>query len=80
MYDVISNGTKVGAEVSEQEAARLRRVHPDAQVLTRARTRTVPAAYAVYVGGSQVGEPTTDPGVAARSAKKLGGKIKLIAA
>lgn len=80
VFDVVLNGTKIGDGVSEHEAAQLRRDRPGVQVRTRAQTRTVPAAYAVYVDGKQVGEPTIDPGVAAKSAKKLGGKIKLVAA
>lgn len=46
----------------------------------RAEKKTVPAGFAVFVNGTQVGDVHTDPGTAAKAAKAAGGMLKMVPA
>lgn len=78
VYDVALAGVVIGSFTDRGEADGCRGANPGAQVRTRARTDTLPAAFAVFVSGTQVGDPHTDPGAAAKAAKKLGGMIRMV--
>lgn len=80
VYDVASGGVIIASVTDRAEAEQLRDVHAGSQIRTRAETSTVPAAFAVFVNGVQVGSAHNDPGDAAKAAKKCGGMIRMVAA
>lgn len=80
VYDVALDGRVIASFEAHTDAQQFRAQHPGSQIRTRTETSTVPAVFAVFVDGSQVGESTDDPGEAAKTAKSLGGMIKMVAA
>ena len=80
VYDVASAGVVVASVTDRVDADRLRGEHAGSQIRTRAETKNVPAAFAVFVSGVQVGGSHNDPGDAAKAAKKCGGMIRMVAA
>lgn len=80
VYDVASAGVIVVSVNDRVAAEQLSAEHPGSQIRTRAETTNVPAAFAVFVNGMQVGGSHSDPGDAAKAAKKCGGMIRMVAA
>ena len=80
VYDVAVNGRVIESAETRDAADALCASNPGSQIRTRAESRTVPAAFAVFVDGTQVGETMNDAGDAAKAAKKAGGMIKMVAA
>lgn len=79
MYDVaLPSGNRLTFE-SRPEAETAQSENPGSQLRTRTATRTVKAAYAVFVDGEQI-DAFEDPGAAAKLAKKRGGTLRLIPA
>ena len=71
LYEVAGGGQTVASFETREEADEFRRSN-GGQIRVRAEKRAVPAAFAVFVNGEQVGETHTDPGSAAKAAKAIG--------
>ena len=80
VFDVAVEGRVIESADCREDAELLRDAHPGSQIRTRAQSTAVPAAFAVFVNGVQVGSTISEPGEAAKTAKKLGGMIKMVAA
>lgn len=71
------DGTKT--EFDSMDAAAEHQANtPGSQIQTRPKSRTVPAAFAVFKGGEMIGKPFANPGKAAKAAAKCGGQVKLV--
>lgn len=79
LYEVAQGGQVVASFESRVEADEFVRAETG-QIRVRSEKRTVPAAFAVFKGGVQVGEIYTDPGTAAKAAKAAGGMIQMVPA
>ena len=79
VYEVAQRGESVAFE-SREEADEFMRANPGGQLRVRAVKRAVPAAFAVFVDGAQVGDVHTDPGSAAKAARAAGGRIQMVPA
>lgn len=80
VYDVALNGKVLDSFEAHQDALDLRDENPGSQIRTRAEVSTVPAAFAVFVDGVQLGEATRDTAAAAKAAKLAGGQLKIVPA
>ena len=80
LYEVAERGQTVASFETREEADEFRRLNPGGQIRVRAEKRSVPAAFAVFVDGEQVGETYMDPGSAAKAAKAVGGRIQMVPA
>jgi hypothetical protein len=79
LYEVAEGGQVVASFNDRHEAAEFISTN-GGQLRVRAEKRTVPAAFAVFKDGTQVGDLYTDPGIAARAAKGCGGMLKMVPA
>lgn len=79
MYDVAQSGHVVASFDTRNEADDYVSRH-GGQIRVRSQKRTVPAVFAVFVDGAQVGDPHPDPGSAAKAAKAAGGQIRMVPA
>lgn len=79
LYDVAQSGQVVASFEQRDEASEFISTN-GGQLRSRAVKRTVPAAFAVFKDGTQVGDVYTDPGTAAKAAKAAGGMLKMVPA
>ena len=79
LYEVAQSGDVVASFETREEADEFVR-SSTGQIRVRAEKRAVPAAFAVYVDGQQVGDVHTDPGSAAHAARAVGGRIQAVPA
>ena len=80
LYEVAQSGQVVASYEDREEAEEFMRSNRGGQLRVRAEKRAVPAAFAVFKDGEQVGEIHTDPGSAAKAAKAAGGRIQMVPA
>lgn len=80
LYEVAQGGSIVASFDTREEADQYVTANTGCQVRVRAEKRLVPAAFAVFVDGAQVGDVHTDPGSAAKAAKAAGGMIQMVPA